>query len=54
MNDLLEVLGPSLRYEAPIRRLIALVQDQSAYGGLVDLSGIEPLTSCLQSTRSPS
>ena len=48
------IRGPSLRYEAPIRRLITLVQDQSAYGRLVDLSGIEPLTSCLQSTRSPS
>ena len=46
------IRGPSLRYEAPIRRLITLVQDQSAYGGLVGPSGVEPLTSALSAQRS--
>ena len=50
----LEVVGPS-GLEPPTSRLSVVRSSQLSYGPiLVENSGIEPLTSCLQSTRSPS
>ena len=38
----------------PARLLLSVVRDAAPFGrGLVEVNGIEPMTSCLQSRRSP-
>ena len=56
LSSFVLVVGPS-GLEPPTLRLSVVRSSQLSYGplfSLVEISGIEPLTSCLQGRRSPS